>query len=138
MLQRMLKMQVCSKTIKPLTERQETVVGDRGAVCSFDHHQKNLEGLLLHGSCKSTIRNRRFQRSTLELMIRMFSTAQLSSESQTDLSSRSLSSLGTEQFWDETTKGLDPFETKRCTHAYMNNPHTFLYCMAFNFAEMKA
>src|SRR3989442_5084982 len=68
----------------------------------------------------------------------MFSADQHSSESQTDLSSRSLSSLGTEQFRDEITKGLNPFETKRCTHAYMNNPHTFLYCMSFNFAEIKA
>src|SRR2546425_2684263 len=72
------------------------------------------------------------------MKIRMFSTTQLSSESQTDLSSRSLSSLGTEQFRDETSKGLNPFETKRCTQAYMNNPHTFLYCMAFNFAEIKS
>src|SRR2546425_11699593 len=68
----------------------------------------------------------------------MFSADQHSSENQTDLSSRSLSSLGTEQFRDEITKGLNPFETKRCIHAYMNNPHTFLYCMAFNFAEIKS
>src|SRR2546421_9314042 len=67
----------------------------------------------------------------------MFSTAQHSSENQTDLSSRSLFLLGTEQFRDEITKGLNPFETKRCTHAYINNPHTLLYCMAFNFAGIK-
>src|SRR2546423_12312884 len=134
----MLKMQVCSKTNKPLTERQETVVGDRGQYAHLMTVRKNLEGLLLHGSCKSTIRNRRFRRSTLELKIRMFSTVQHSSESQTDLSSGSLSPLGTEQFRDEITKGLNPFETKRCIHAYMNNPHTFLYCMAFNFAEIKS
>src|SRR5256885_2258157 len=67
----------------------------------------------------------------------MLLTAQQTLENQTDLNSDSLSPLGTEQLRDESTKGLNLIETK-CIHAYMNNPHIFLYRTAFNFAEIKA
>src|SRR3989442_15769578 len=114
----MLRMQVCSKVKKPLTEKQETIVGDRRQLAHLMISRKTLKGLSLRVTCKSVVRNRRFQKSALEMKIRMFSTAQHSSESQTDLSSRSLSSLGTEQFRDESTKGLNPLETKMhsCIH----------------------
>src|SRR2546425_2348144 len=100
--------------------------------------RKTLKGYCCMDHASRQSETEGFRSQHLRLKIRIFSADQHSSESQTDLSSRSLSSLGTEQFWDEITKGLNPFETKRCTHAYMNNPHTFLYCMAFNFAEIKA